>query len=373
MGDPTGIGPEVTLAALHRPAVRRAVSPILVGDPGVYRAAADRLGMGIELAAWAPPAPLPQRALPVRAVARLGAAQYRPGRPSAAGGRAAFAAIVEAVRLVCSGTAQALVTAPVCKANLAAAGRRVTGHTELLAELSGGQPVRMMMVGERLRVVLVTTHLALAQVPRALTADGLLQTLVIAARALREQFGFAHPRLGVAGLNPHAGEQGTFGQEEIRLIGPAIRKARRRGIDARGPLAADSLFPLALRGQFDALVCMYHDQGLAPFKLLHFADGVNVTIGLPFIRTSPDHGTAHDIAGRGVADPSSMAAALLLAAALARRGHRRRSTGTDDGRRATGDGSDPPPTPLRASRGAGLGGRRPSPVTRRPSSVTPNA
>jgi 4-hydroxythreonine-4-phosphate dehydrogenase len=353
MGDPTGIGPEVTLAALRRPAVRRVVSPILVGDLGVYRAAAGRLGIGIELAAWEPSAPLPRHGLPVREVARLGAAQYRPGRPSAAGGRAAYAAILDAVRLVRSGEAEALVTAPVCKANLAAAGRRVTGHTELLAELSGGGPVRMMMVGERLRVVLATTHLALARVPRALTADGLLQTLVIAARALREQFGFAHPRIGVAGLNPHAGEQGTFGREEIRLIGPAISRARRRGIDARGPLAADSLFPLALRGQFDALVCMYHDQGLAPFKLLHFADGVNVTIGLPFIRTSPDHGTAHDIAGRGVADPSSMAAALQLAVALARRRRRRTSTATDVGRRTSDVGRLPPrpakdrPLPIR--------------------------
>jgi 4-hydroxythreonine-4-phosphate dehydrogenase len=297
--------------------VRRAVAPILVGDLGVYRDTIERLGGGISVAAWEPPAPLPRGVLPVREVARLTPTQRRPGRPTSAGGRAAFDAIIEAVRLLRAGHGDALVTAPVNKANLAAAGREVTGHTELLAELCGGVPVRMMMVGDRLRVVLATTHLALARVPGAMTRDGVLETLTIAARALRDHFGLARPRLGVTGLNPHAGEQGAFGDEEIRHIRPAVQAARRRGIDAQGPFAADSLFPLAMRGQFDAVVCMYHDQGLGPFKLLHFADGVNFTAGLPFLRTSPDHGTAHDIAGRSVADASSMAAALRLAAALA--------------------------------------------------------
>jgi 4-hydroxythreonine-4-phosphate dehydrogenase len=220
------------------------------------------------------------------------------------------------VQLVRDGHAQALVTAPICKANLVAAGVHAPGHTELLAELCGGVPVRMMMVGTRLRVVLATTHLAIRDVPGSLTTRLIRETLVIADAGLRRHFGIARPRLGVAGLNPHAGEGGLFGDEEIRIIGPAVHAARRAGIDARGPLAADSLFPLAAAGRVDAVVCMYHDQGLAPFKLVHFADGVNVTIGLPLIRTSPDHGTAHDIAGRGVADPSSMAAALRLAAAL---------------------------------------------------------
>jgi 4-hydroxythreonine-4-phosphate dehydrogenase len=318
MGDPTGIGPEVTLAALLRHRLRTQVSPILVGDPAVYEVAAARLGVRVRFAEWQPGTPLPHRALPVRVVARLPIADRRPGRPTNAGGRAAHAAIVEAVRLVRDGSAAALVTAPICKANLVAAGLPISGHTELLAELCGGVPVRMMMVGPRLRVVLATTHLRLAAVPKALTRPLVRDTLIIAARALRTQFGIARPRLGVAGLNPHAGEQGVFGNEEIRVIAPALRAARRAGVDARGPLAADSLFPIAAAGRFDAVVCMYHDQGLAPFKLLHFADGVNVTIGLPFVRTSPDHGTAHDIAGRGVADPRSMVAALRLAAELSR-------------------------------------------------------
>ena len=318
MGDPTGVGPEVTLAALlgrNRP---RGLTPILVGDPAVYGAAAAVRGVRARFAEWVPPAPLPRDALPVRVVSQLTPSQRRPGRPSVAGGRAAHAAIIEAVRLVRSGLADALVTAPICKANLVAAGLPATGHTELLAELSGNVPVRMMMVGDRLRVVLVTTHLALSAVPSALTQELVRDTLIIADRALRGHFGLRRPRLAVAGLNPHAGEAGVFGDEEGRLIAPALRAARRHGVDAHGPLAADSAFPLTLAGRFDALVCMYHDQGLAPFKLLHFADGVNLTVGLPFIRTSPDHGTAHDIAGRGIADARSMMAALRLAAKLSR-------------------------------------------------------
>ena len=317
MGDPTGIGPEVTLAALRRGRLGRALTPILVGDLDLYRATAARLGSGTRCVAWEPGTPLARGALAVRVVATLPERARRPGRSTVAGGRAAHAAILEAVRLVRGGLADALTTAPISKANLAAAGLAASGHTELLAQLAGDVPVRMMLAGPRLRVVLVTTHLALAAVPRAIDTPTVLETLRIADHALRQRFGLRRPRLAVAGLNPHAGEQGLFGDEERRAIAPAVRAARRAGIDARGPLAADSAFPLALGGQFDAVVCMYHDQGLAPFKLLHFADGVNVTLGLPFVRTSPDHGTAHDIAGRGVADWRSMAAALRLAARLA--------------------------------------------------------
>lgn len=317
MGDPTGIGPEVTLLALRRRELRARLTPILVGDSGVYRDTAQRLRLPLRLAAWQPGHPLPRGAVAVREVAALPARQRRPGHPSAAGGRAAHAAIVEALRLVRSGEAAALATAPINKANLIAAGLPVGGHTELLAHLCGDVPVRMMMLGARLRVALVTTHLALRDVPDAIDTAAVLDTLRIADRALRQRFRLRRPRLGVAGLNPHAGEQGAFGDEDARFIAPAVARARRLGIDARGPLAADSLFPLAAGGAFDVVVCMYHDQGLAPFKLLHFADGVNFTAGLPVVRTSPDHGTAHDIAGTGRADPRSMAAALRLAADLA--------------------------------------------------------
>jgi len=174
----------------------------------------------------------------------------------------------------------------------------------------------MMMAGSRLRVVLVTTHMAIARVPGSLSVRRVLDTITITADSLRRQFSIPRPRIAVAGLNPHAGEQGLFGDEEIRTIGPAVRRAARRGIRVVGPLAADGVFPHAMAGEYDAVVCMYHDQGLGPFKLAHFSDGVNFTAGLPFVRTSPDHGTAHDIARRGIADPRSMSAALALATRL---------------------------------------------------------
>ncbi len=316
MGDPSGIGPEVTIAALRQRAVRHRVTPILVGDLGVYETTAALLGARFRFAVWEPPAPLPDRAFAVRVVSALPERQRQAGRPTASGGRAAYAAVIEAVRLVRGGFADALATAPLCKANLQAAGRGASGHTELLAELCRTPTVRMMMVGPRLRVALVTTHLALRDVPDALSQRAVLDTLVVTNQALREHFGLRRPRLGVAGLNPHAGEGGLFGDEDARIIAPAVRAARRRHIEATGPLAADGLFAQAVDNRFDAVVCMYHDQGLAPFKLMHFADGVNFTAGLPIIRTSPDHGTAHDIAGRGTADPRSMAAALLMAASL---------------------------------------------------------
>lgn len=318
MGDPTGIGPEVTLKAL---AGRRGAgpgSPILVGDVGVFRDTARRLKLGLRFEAWEPGQPTPRGAVPVRVVSELAARDRRPGRPTLAGGRAAFAAILEAVRLIQAGHAAALVTAPICKANLNAAGAKVPGHTELLADLTRST-VRMMMVGPRLRVCLATTHVAIAKLPAALTRAGVRETILVTHDALRRHFRIARPRIAVTGLNPHAGEEGLFGDEEAQVIAPAVAEARRRRVRVTGPLAADGLFPHAVAGEFDAVVCMYHDQGLGPFKLLHFADGVNFTAGLPFIRTSPDHGTAHAIAGRNLADPSSMVAAMRLAAELGAR------------------------------------------------------
>ncbi|MFQ5667542.1 MAG: 4-hydroxythreonine-4-phosphate dehydrogenase PdxA [Candidatus Binatia bacterium] len=321
MGDPGGIGPEVALKALASRTLLQQVDPVLVGDAGVWRDAARRLGLSLAFAengqrkrahavALAVTSELPRRAR-VPGLPRTAAA-------AAAAGAAAYAAICGAFRLVQDGAAAALVTAPISKAHLVAAGHDFPGHTELLAQLSHSTPVRMMMVGSRLRVVLVTTHVALADVPRQLSRAGVFQTIGLTARALRGNFGIPAPRIAVTGLNPHAGEHGLFGSEEARVIRPAVQLARRRGVDVHGPVAADSLFPLAAAGTYDAVVCMYHDQGLAPFKLLHFADGVNLTLGLPFVRTSPDHGTAFDIAGTGHAAATSMRAALQLAARLAR-------------------------------------------------------
>jgi len=320
MGDPAGIGPEVVLKAITTRAVAACVEPILVGDPGVWRDTAQRLGTRIVFTAGEPAQP---RRVALATTSQLSARYRRPGAPrtgngAVACGEAAYAAILEAVRMIQSGRAQGLVTAPISKTHVVAAGHDFPGHTELLAALCGGVPVRMMMVGPRLRVVLVTTHLALADVPKRLTRSNVLQTIELTAHALRQQFRIRAPRIAVTGLNPHAGEQGLFGDEEGRIITPAVQAARRRGLDISGPLAADSVFAQAAGGGYDAVICMYHDQGLGPFKLLHFADGVNFTLGLPFVRTSPDHGTAFDIAGTGRADPRSMIAALQLAAQTAR-------------------------------------------------------
>jgi 4-hydroxythreonine-4-phosphate dehydrogenase len=323
MGDPAGIGPEVALKAITTPAVAARIEPILVGDAGVWHDTAQRLGARVAFASGGERTSRGRVALAISS--QLSARYRQPGEPrtargAAACGEAAYAAILEAVRLVQTGRAYGVVTAPINKAHVVAAGHDFPGHTELLAELCGGVPVRMMMAGPRLRVVLVTIHLALADVPRRLTRDGVQQTIEITAGALRQQFGIRAPRIAVCGLNPHAGEHGLFGDEEGRIIAPAVQAARRHAVEVVGPLAADSVFAHAVEGRYDAVVCMYHDQGLAPFKLLHFADGVNVTLGLPFVRTSPDHGTAFDIAGTGKADPRSMIAALLLAAQTARAG-----------------------------------------------------
>jgi 4-hydroxythreonine-4-phosphate dehydrogenase len=312
MGDPTGIGPEVTLKAIAQ--WRATPAPILIGDLGVYRETAARLRLSLDLRPWQPAQRSLGRSVPVYETSALRAAARRPGHPTVAGGKAAHHAILEGVRLIREGHADALVTAPISKANLVSAGVATSGHTELLADLTRSRLVRMMMIGDRLRVVLVTTHLALAQVPKALTTQRVYDTITVGAAALQEHLAIAAPRIGVTGLNPHAGEGGLFGTEDGRIIRPAVQRARRRGIDAIGPLAADSVFPHAAAGRFDLVVCMYHDQGLAPFKLMHFNDGVNFTAGLPFVRTSPDHGTAYDIAGRNRADASSMIAAMRLAA-----------------------------------------------------------
>jgi 4-hydroxythreonine-4-phosphate dehydrogenase len=210
------------------------------------------------------------------------------------------------------------VTCPISKAAIHAAGIKFPGHTELLAERCGCDKVVMMLAGERLRVCLVTTHLAYRAVPAALTEHEILATLTIVDRALRRDFGLVRPRLGVLALNPHAGEGGLFGREEAELIAPAIARARAAGIDASGPHSADTFFHFAVQGAADAVICMYHDQGLIPLKLLHFEDAVNVTLGLPIIRTSVDHGTAYDLAGTGKASSASLVAALRMADRMAR-------------------------------------------------------
>jgi len=320
MGDACGIGPEIIVRAFQRGAAEGCV---VVGDIGVMRRAMalmseDRWPLA-RLDSVAALASCPPRCLPVWQPERLPAAldQLPWGRPDARAGAAAATCIEAAVRAVQRGTAAGIVTAPLHKAALAAAGVPYPGHTEMLAALAAlpgapPPPVRMMLANNELRVVLVTIHLALRLAIEAVTFDAVLGTLRIAhaSGAAGAGFGSRSPRIAVAGLNPHAGEDGLFGDEERRIIAPAVAAARAEGIDALGPFAPDTVFMRARCGEFDLVVAMTHDQGLIPVKYLGVEQGVNVTLGLPFVRTSPDHGTAFDIAGRGVADPSSLLAAI---------------------------------------------------------------
>lgn len=306
MGDPSGIGPEIVVKAYaHWTAGSPNVPLRIFGDPDLLQATARRLGLP---------------ALPPASIVRAASLpEHLPmGRDQAVAGDAAFACIAAAARAAMSDECRGLVTAPISKAALQMAGHAYPGHTELLAELAGGVPVRMMLANHELRTVLVTIHLALRDALDAIDQPAVLQTLRITDRALRRA-GIALPRIAVAGLNPHAGEQGLFGREEIDIIAPAVAQAQREGIRATGPYAPDTVFMRA-RGlrEFDVVIAMYHDQGLIPVKYLGLDQGVNVTLGLPYIRTSPDHGTAYDIAGRGVADPASLLEAIRLADALSR-------------------------------------------------------
>jgi len=296
-GDPAGVGPEVTDKALAQPEVRELAQLVVAGDPAQLAQVARDLGL-----------PAPERV-----EAAGDAAGVEPGRLSAAGGHAAVAAVRRAVELVRSGAASALVTGPINKEALRLAGYPWPGHTEMLAELCGVPEVRMLLVSERLRVCHVTTHRSLRSAIEAVTRERVLETIRM-TQAGAGRLGFATPRIAVAGLNPHAGEGGLFGDEEIREIAPAVEDARRDGIDASGPWPADTLFWRAAGGEFDFVVAMYHDQGHVPVKLAGFDEGVNVTLGLPFLRTSVDHGTAFDIAGQGRARWQSMAAAIRVAA-----------------------------------------------------------
>ena len=316
MGDPAGVGPEIVVAAHARGALRDA---LVIGDPSVLRRAGAAMTAVVEAPsdlAEAPPGCLP--VLPPPGLPE-GLSALAWGRVDARAGAAAARCIEHAATLVLRGAGRALVTAPVHKEALTAAGVPYPGHTEMLQALAGAAAVRMMLASPELKVVLVTIHLSLRRAIEAVTRDAVLDTIRIAANAAAG-WPRAHPgapRIAVAGLNPHAGEGGLFGDEEIRIIGPAVQAARAEGIDALGPFAPDTVFMRARRGEFDLVVAMTHDHGLIPVKYLGVEQGVNVTLGLPFVRTSPDHGTAFDIAGTGRADPSSLLAALQTARLLA--------------------------------------------------------
>jgi 4-hydroxythreonine-4-phosphate dehydrogenase len=319
MGDPTGVGPEIIVKVLSHESTFRFCRPVVLGDRNILERALKLLNIPLavnEMEAIAPGKVqsdalnlLPLSALP------LDKAGY--GKPTKACGEAMVAYITEAARLASEGTIEAITTAPISKKALSDAGYSYPGHTELLAELTGSKDYVMMLAGERLRVVLVTIHCSLRDVFHLLTTEKIVKTISITNDALRDFFGEARPRIAVAALNPHAGEEGLFGSEEKTIILPAIERARKSGINVEGPLPPDTLFYHAARGGYGAVVSMYHDQGLIPLKLLHFEDAVNITLGLPLIRTSVDHGTAYDIAGTGKANPSSLLNALKIAARMA--------------------------------------------------------
>ena len=308
-GDPSGVGPEIALKAWE--ALRGEVPFVWLGDPAHLPA-----GAAVEI--LDAPGPCSGGGMPV--LQMRFAAPARPGQPDPANAQGVIAAIARGVELVQAGAAAGLVTCPINKAALkSGAGFGFPGHTEYLADLAGVKDVVMMLACAELRVVPMTIHIALAEVAGSLSVEKLESTIRTTHAALMRDFGLAAPRLAVAGLNPHAGEDGVMGREEQEIISPVLERLRAEGMQITGPLPADTMFHKAARARYDAAICMYHDQALIPIKTIDFAGGVNVTLGLPFIRTSPDHGTAYDIAGQGVADPSSLIAALRMAWDMAER------------------------------------------------------
>ena len=321
LGDPAGIGPELLCAAWVRREAELLAPFFVVGSVAVLAGAAAARGLTVPLLAIDAPDQAAQCFADVLPVLDIGGIDYAPGLPSDAGAELAFQALEVATGIVRGGGAAALMTAPVAKSQLARVGFTQPGQTEYLAQRCGVSPRNavMMLAGPSLRVVPVTVHAALAEVPGMLSIELIRDRALIAAAALVRDFGIAKPRLAVAGLNPHAGEGGRFGTEELTIIAPAIAELRAAGLDVVGPLPADGMFHPEARARYDVALCMYHDQALIPLKTLDFDQGVNVTLGLPIVRTSPDHGTAFGIAGTGQARAGATIAALRMAVECAAR------------------------------------------------------
>ncbi|NDY72134.1 4-hydroxythreonine-4-phosphate dehydrogenase PdxA [Desulfobacter hydrogenophilus] len=319
MGDPAGIGPEIIIKSLADPEILNSCIPVVLGDIEILKKAdvdseiLPKLAITDELNCDL--SNFPKGFL--MCLSNLNPDVAKLGHPTVETGSAMETYINAGVDLALSGAIDALVTGPITKTGLKLAGSSFHGHTELIAHKTGTDNFAMMMAGPRLKVVLTTIHIPLSQVPERLSSQEITRIINLTRNTLITRFGIKSPRLAVAGLNPHAGEQGMFGNEEADIILPAIIEAQEKGVDIRGPYPPDTVFFQAVEGQFDAVICMYHDQGLIPFKLVHFRDGVNTTIGLPIIRTSVDHGTAYDIAWTGKADPSSMKEAIKMAAGQA--------------------------------------------------------
>ena len=322
LGDPNGIGPEVVLKTLSDPRLLKYHRPVVVGSLSVLRRHAERLGYAdLEFHALESPelADLPEEGIGVLDLAPGQEPEIRWGEITAEAGRQSMFAVEVAADLCLAGHADGMVTAPISKEAVNRAGYAIPGHTEFLAGRSGNSRYTMMMVSGELRVGLVTTHLPLREVPERITQAAIVEKLEILQDSLRRDFGKSRPQIAVLGLNPHAGDGGVIGKEEVEVIGPTIERARAGGILASGPFPADGFFGSQRYARYDAVLAMYHDQGLGPFKALSFNAGINFTAGLPIVRTSPDHGTGFDIAGEGKANPDSFRHAVYLAIDVARR------------------------------------------------------
>jgi len=315
MGDPNGIGPEIILRSLRSPTIKKAAHYVIMGSSDVF----DRTAKGLEI-------PISyhtvsdithgKHPLTLLSIGNYGLRLLRKKGPTQEGGELSFRCIVKGIDLALNGGIDALVTAPICKEAIHLAGYDYPGHTEILCDLTNAKRVVMLMVGGKLRVAFTTTHIPLKDVPVRISAQDIFKTITTGNSYLKNYFGIKNPKIAVCGVNPHAGEEGIFGTEEKKFIKPAMTRARRNGIKCEGPVSADTVFYKALQGAYDMVVAMYHDQGAIPLKLHAFETGVNVTLGIPFIRTSPDHGTAYDIAGKGIADINSMKEAIKLAAIM---------------------------------------------------------
>jgi 4-hydroxythreonine-4-phosphate dehydrogenase len=319
MGDPVGVGPEIICQALSHREVYDVARPLVIGDVHILEGAkkTTRTTQMFSMVKVPHAGTFKPGCIDVLNVSNLDPMKIAWANPTKTTGKAMITYIEHAVDMALRDEVSAIVTCPINKAALKMAGSNYPGHTELVAERTGTRKYAMMMAGSKIRVVLVTIHIPLKNVPSTLSIEKIMTTIDITDDALKERFGVERPKIAVTALNPHSGEQGMFGDEEARLISPAILRSRDMGIDASGPYPSDTLFYQAMNRSYDAIVCMYHDQGLIPFKMVHFTDGVNTTLGLPIIRTSVDHGTAYDIAGQGIADPGSLIEAIKLAASQA--------------------------------------------------------
>ncbi|MDT8317492.1 MAG: 4-hydroxythreonine-4-phosphate dehydrogenase PdxA [bacterium] len=317
MGDPAGIGPEIVIKALSGVKKTRDYEPLILGDYELLLKCANEMRSGIRLVSVeTPDQSVDDGSIAVLSLTSLG--DIKPGSISKEGGHASGIYIEKGANLAMDGLIDGIVTAPINKESFNKGGFSYPGHTEFLAHLTATENYAMMLMGDSLKVILLTIHCALMEVAGRLSRADTLRIIRLSNDSLKKYFGIKKPRLALASLNPHAGEAGLFGREEEDILIPASKEARKEGIDVTLPLPSDTLFFSAVRGAYDAVICPYHDQGLIPLKLLHFEDGVNVTLGLPIVRTSPDHGTAYDIAGKGIASSESIEAAIKVAVGMVR-------------------------------------------------------